>query len=102
MIAWDAVTESEGTGIVHIAPGCGAEDYQLGKDMSLPSIAPLQEDGRFLAQFGFLSGKRFDEVADDVVGDLKPPQRAVRQGAVLASLSALLAVQGRTRVSPRR
>jgi len=71
VIAWDAVTESEGTGIVHIAPGCGAEDYQLGKELGLPQIAPLYEDGRFRPEFGFLSGKRFDEVADDIVADLK-------------------------------
>ncbi|MFN0196231.1 MAG: DUF5915 domain-containing protein, partial [Planctomycetaceae bacterium] len=71
VIAWDAVTESEGTGIVHIAPGCGAEDYALGKELGLPQIAPLLEDGKFKPEFGFLSGRRFDQVADDVVGDLK-------------------------------
>ena len=32
VIAWDAVSEAEGTGIVHIAPGCGKEDFALGKD----------------------------------------------------------------------
>ena len=31
VIPWDEVGETEGTGIVHIAPGCGAEDFQLGK-----------------------------------------------------------------------
>ena len=31
VVAWDEVGEDEGTGIVHIAPGCGAEDFQLGK-----------------------------------------------------------------------
>jgi len=71
VIAWSAVTESEGTGIVHIAPGCGAEDYALGKELGLPQIAPLFEDGRFRPEFGFLAGRRFDEVADDVVADLK-------------------------------
>ncbi len=71
VIAWDAVTETEGTGIVHIAPGCGAEDYALGRELGLPQIAPLLEDGKFRADFGFLSGRRFDQVADDVVGDLK-------------------------------
>ena len=71
VIAWDAVTESEGTGIVHIAPGCGAEDYQLGRQLGLPQIAPLFEDGSFRPEFGFLAGKRFDKVADEVVNDLK-------------------------------
>ena len=31
MIPWDDVSTEEGTGIVHIAPGCGAEDFELGQ-----------------------------------------------------------------------
>ena len=46
VVAWDDVTEDEGTGIVHIAPGAGAEDYHLGRDLGLPVIAPLDEFGR--------------------------------------------------------
>ncbi|MFQ5591733.1 MAG: isoleucine--tRNA ligase [Phycisphaerae bacterium] len=71
VIAWEEVTESEGTGIVHIAPGCGAEDYHLGRELGLPQIAPLFENGRFRPEFGFLAARRFDEVADDIVADLK-------------------------------
>ncbi|MCH8252016.1 MAG: isoleucine--tRNA ligase [Planctomycetes bacterium] len=71
VIAWGEVTASEGTGIVHIAPGCGSEDYHLGKELGLPQIAPLYEDGRFRPEFGLLAGKRFSEVADLVVKDLK-------------------------------
>jgi len=56
VIAWDAVGETEGTGIVHIAPGCGAEDFELGKREKLPPIAPLDEQGRFLDGFGSLIG----------------------------------------------
>ena len=48
VVAWDEVGEDEGTGIVHIAPGCGAEDFQLGKALGLPVIAPLDESGVFL------------------------------------------------------
>jgi isoleucyl-tRNA synthetase len=71
VIAWEAVTESEGTGIVHIAPGCGSEDYQLGRELGLPQIAPLYEDGSFRPEFGPLGGRRFDRVADVVIEDLK-------------------------------
>ncbi|MCC7291053.1 MAG: isoleucine--tRNA ligase [Phycisphaerales bacterium] len=71
VVAWEEVTEKEGTGIVHIAPGCGSEDYHLGKALGLPRIAPLYEDGTFRQDFGFLGGKRFDAVADDVVASLK-------------------------------
>ncbi|MCZ6766720.1 MAG: class I tRNA ligase family protein, partial [bacterium] len=71
IIEWNEVTASEGTGIVHIAPGCGSEDYHLGKELDLPQVAPLLENGTFRPEFGFLAGRRFDEVADSVVADLK-------------------------------
>ena len=45
VVAWEEVGEDEGTGIVHIAPGCGAEDHQLGKALRLPVIGPLDESG---------------------------------------------------------
>ena len=58
VVAWDEVGEDEGTGIVHIAPGCGAEDFQLGKALGLPVIAPLDESGIVLDGFGSLSRPR--------------------------------------------
>jgi isoleucyl-tRNA synthetase len=57
VIAWDAVGEVEGTGIVHIAPGCGKEDFALGKENRLVPVAPLDEFGHFLPGFGPLTGK---------------------------------------------
>src|SRR5262249_42243221 len=57
VIPWDAVSEAEGTGIVHIAPGCGKEDFALGKEKGLVPIAPLDEAGVFLKGFGELTGR---------------------------------------------
>ncbi len=73
VIAWDAVGETEGTGIVHIAPGCGKEDFELGKTDGLPPIAPLDEEGHFLPGFGPLEGKSaYDpETADFIIENLK-------------------------------
>jgi isoleucyl-tRNA synthetase len=71
VILWDEVGEEEGTGIVHIAPGAGAEDFQLGKENHLPIIAPLNEEGEFLDGFGWLSGKHVLEVADLIFEDLR-------------------------------
>jgi isoleucyl-tRNA synthetase len=56
VILWDEVGEEEGTGIVHIAPGCGAEDFELGVEYGLPIIAPLDEAGKFVDGFDWLSG----------------------------------------------
>ncbi|MCP4660264.1 MAG: class I tRNA ligase family protein, partial [bacterium] len=71
VIPWDEVSETEGTGIVHIAPGCGAEDHQLGREHGLAAIAPLSEAGEYVEGFGELSGRGVLTVADDVVADLK-------------------------------
>ena len=56
VIPWEAVSEAEGTGIVHIAPGCGKEDFALGKEQNLVPIAPLDESGIFIRGFGMLEG----------------------------------------------
>ena len=65
------VGEDEGTGIVHIAPGCGSEDYQLGKALGLPVIGPIDEDGRYLPGFDWLSGLEAPNVAERIVDDLQ-------------------------------
>jgi isoleucyl-tRNA synthetase len=57
VIPWKDVGETEGTGIVHIAPGCGKEDFHLGKEQGLPPVAPLDEEGTFLPGFGPLAGR---------------------------------------------
>jgi len=36
VILWEEVGEEDGTGIVHIAPGCGAEDFQLASATACP------------------------------------------------------------------
>ena len=50
------VTTGEGTGIVHIATGCGDIDHKLGVEHGLVTIAPLAEDGRFIEGFGEFTG----------------------------------------------
>ena len=71
IVAWDEVGEDEGTGIVHIAPGCGAEDYRLGKALGLPVIGPIDEAGRYYADFGWLTGLEAPNVAEQIVDDLE-------------------------------
>src|SRR5215813_8930235 len=66
VILWDEVSETEGTGIVHIAPGCGAEDFRLGKEHQLPIVAPLDDEGYFVAGFGWLTGKHVSEVPEPI------------------------------------
>ena len=62
LILWDKVIEEEGTGIVHIAPGCGEEDFQLSKEFKFPVINPTDDESRYKQGFGILSGKFVSEV----------------------------------------
>lgn len=71
IVAWDHVDATEGSGCVHIAPGCGAEDFDLGQTIGLPNIIPVDENGIFYPDFGFLAGKSAFEVNDLVFDRLK-------------------------------
>ncbi len=71
IIEWDEVTGSEGTGVVHIAPGCGKEDFELGRELGLVAIAPLDEQGHYIEGFGWLEGKPAGGAAKEIIADLK-------------------------------
>lgn len=70
IISWEEVSDTEGTGIVHIATGAGKEDFLLGKANSLPTIAPLDESGYFIDGFDWLSNRNVSEVNDDIFNNL--------------------------------
>jgi len=69
VIPWDEVSDAEGTGIVHIAPGCGQEDFALSKVHDLAVIDPIDEFGIFGDAFGWQAG-RYAGTTDDPAADL--------------------------------
>jgi len=71
VIAWTDVSEGEGTGIVHIAPGAGKEDFALGKELDLAVIAPLDESGIFIDGFDWLTGRDVADVNEPIFDDLR-------------------------------
>ncbi|MFN8676090.1 MAG: isoleucine--tRNA ligase [Thermomicrobiales bacterium] len=71
VIPWEDVGAEEGTGIVHIAPGAGKEDFQLSKVNDLAVIAPIDEFGVYTDGFGDLSGLYVHEVAMPIANNLK-------------------------------
>ncbi len=71
VVAWDEVSNEDGSCVVHIAPGCGMEDFELGQSLALPEICPINEQGVMLSNTGFLSGKKTTDVVDLVVDRLK-------------------------------
>jgi isoleucyl-tRNA synthetase len=79
VIPWKEVSEAEGTGVVHIAPGCGKEDFALGKEHGLPAIAPIDEEGVYLDGFGAYARKFAGGVAEQVLDDLQSSGRRYKK-----------------------
>ena len=71
VVAWEEVSESEGTGIVHIAPGAGKEDFELGQENDIPAIAPLDEYGDFVDGFDWLTGQNVYDTNEAIYDSLK-------------------------------
>jgi len=71
IVLWDEVADDEGCGVVHIAPGCGAEDFALGESIGLPKIIPVDEYGIFYDGFSFLSKLDAQECRALVFEELK-------------------------------
>jgi isoleucyl-tRNA synthetase len=78
VIEWKDVSAAEGTGLVHIAPGCGAEDFALSKTEKLPVLVPIDEMARFVKGYGWLEGKDARDVAREIADDLAKRGRLFR------------------------
>jgi isoleucyl-tRNA synthetase len=66
------VSVADGTGLVHTAPGHGAEDYQTGRSYGLSVVSPVDESGRFTAEApDWLTGKQVFAANRPIIDRLK-------------------------------
>ncbi|MGH7550718.1 MAG: isoleucine--tRNA ligase [Gemmatimonadota bacterium] len=78
----DHVTVEEGTGIVHTAPGHGAQDFQVGRDNGLEIYNPVGRDGVYLEGTPRYAGQLIWDANPRIVADLESAGRLVRQANV--------------------
>ena len=83
VIPWDEVSMSEGTGIVHIAPGAGTEDFELAQEQDLPVLMPIDESGHMLPGYGELEGLTTEEVELPVIESLRERGLLVEAGSIV-------------------
>ncbi len=67
----DFVTMEDGTGIVHIAPGFGADDYEVGSQYGLPVLQAIESNGIFKELAGPYAGKFIKDADPIIIRDLK-------------------------------
>jgi len=65
------VTMEDGTGIVHIAPAFGEDDYNLGKEKNLPVLQPVDGRGRFTSEVTTWANVFVKDADKDIILDLK-------------------------------
>ncbi|OQA02874.1 MAG: Isoleucine--tRNA ligase [Planctomycetes bacterium ADurb.Bin401] len=64
------VTLEAGTGCVHIAPGHGQEDYEIGLEYGLENYAPVDDAGKFTADVKYFAGQFVFDANDAVIKKL--------------------------------
>ena len=65
------VSKEDGTGLVHIAPGHGYDDYLVGKAFNLPTIMPVNEEGVFTKEAEKYEGLKVFEANKLIVADME-------------------------------
>lgn len=83
VVAADYVSTDDGTGIVHIAPAFGAEDYEVAQKEDLPLVNPIGPDGRFLTHTPLVAGLWFKDANRVVNRDLLERGLLFRQDSYL-------------------
>jgi isoleucyl-tRNA synthetase len=71
VIAADFVAMDQGTGLVHIAPGHGEEDYELGRRAGLRTYNPVDDDGRFVPEVARFAGLTVWEANPKILAHLR-------------------------------
>ena len=78
VVAGEFVSMEEGTGIVHIAPAFGEEDYDLGRRENLPLLQPVDRAGRFTGEFPLCAGLFVKDADPKIIEDLRAKGRLFR------------------------
>ncbi|HQY21662.1 MAG TPA: isoleucine--tRNA ligase [Ignavibacteria bacterium] len=75
----DFVTTEDGTGIVHIAPSYGEDDYQIGLKYDLPVFKAVEKNGLFIDKAGAFKNKNFKDADLDIISELKSNGRLYKK-----------------------
>ena len=67
----EIVVATEGTGLLHVAPGAGKEDFDLGKKEKLPIISLIADDASYLEEMGEFSGQNAKKHPEIIIDYLK-------------------------------
>jgi isoleucyl-tRNA synthetase len=82
VIASPHVTTSDGTGLVHIAPAYGEEDFEAGKREGIAPVDPVDDEGNFTKAVPDYAGRNVKEADKDIIKALKAKGLIFRQDTI--------------------
>ena len=82
VIESEHVTTEDGTGIVHMAPAFGEEDFYACQKAGIPLVNPVDDDGRFTSDVGDFVGLHVKEADPKIIQQLKQAKQLVHQGTI--------------------
>jgi isoleucyl-tRNA synthetase len=74
----DFVSTEDGTGVVHIAPGFGEDDYNTLKDTEIPTVCPVDAEGKFTEEVSDYAGLFVKQADKGIIKDLKAQHKIVK------------------------
>lgn len=78
----DFVSTEDGTGIVHIAPAFGEDDFQVGSKLGLPIVCPVDEEGKFTEEIPEWQGRLVYEADSEITAKIKESGRLIGRGSI--------------------
>ena len=73
VVTADYVTNEDGTGLVHTAPGHGQDDFQTGLRYNLPVLMPVNSKGVFTDEGAPFTGQHVFKANEQIIADLQEP-----------------------------
>ena len=78
----DFVSTEDGTGIVHIAPAFGEDDFGVGERLGLPIVCPVDDEGKFTSEVPEYCGRLVFDADADIVKRIKSMGRLIHRGTL--------------------
>jgi isoleucyl-tRNA synthetase len=85
IIPSDHVTTDSGTGVVHMAPAFGEEDFFACQKAGIPVVCPVDDDGKFTAPVSDFLGRKVKDADKDIIARLKELGRLYKQDTLVHS-----------------
>ncbi|MGQ9799037.1 MAG: isoleucine--tRNA ligase [Ignavibacterium sp.] len=83
VIAGDFVSTEDGSGIVHIAPAFGADDYEVSKKYNLPMLQPVTRSGVFTDEVTDFAGQFVKDADNEIILKLKKEGKLYKKETIL-------------------